>query len=78
MIKYRVKVLDALRSAGFSSYRIRKEQIFGQRTMTQLRNGEPVTFTVLDKLCDLLHCQPGDLLIYEQDPAGDPGTAADR
>ncbi len=77
MIKYRIKILDALKAAGYSSYRLRKEQVFGQRTMTQLRNGEPITFTVLDKLCDLLHCQPGDLLEYVKDPADDPGTAAD-
>ena len=33
----------------------------------KLRDNEPITFDVLDKLCVLLDCQPGDLLEYTPD-----------
>ncbi len=28
-----------------------------------------VRFDTLDKICAILQCQPGDLLVYEADPA---------
>lgn len=72
MIKYRIDVLQALKDAGISSYKLRKEKLLGQATITQLRHGDPVSWTVIDWLCSVLSCQPGDLLAYEKDPAGDP------
>ena len=63
MLQYRVDILAALKEKGFSSYRLRKEKIFGERVVQQLRNHEPFSWEVLSRLCFLLDCQPGDLLV---------------
>lgn len=62
MIQYRIDILAALKEAGYSSYKLRKEKIFGERVIQQLRNMEPFSWEVLTRLCMLLNCQPGDLL----------------
>ena len=63
-IKYKFDVLDALRAAGYTTYKLRKDKIFGERVIQQLRNGEIVSWATIDTLCTLLNCQPGDLLEY--------------
>ena len=44
----------------------------GGATIQRLRHKESVSYDVLAKICELLHCQPGDLLEYVEDaaPAG--------
>lgn len=66
-IVYKIDVIEALKRKGYSSYRIRREKIIGERQMTQIRNGEVVSNACLDKLCSLLECQPGDILEYVKD-----------
>lgn len=61
---YKVDVLEALKSAGYSSYKIRKDNIFAQYTVSQLRAGKIVSWSVLDKICTLLDCQIGDLILH--------------
>lgn len=63
-IKYKIDIIEALKEQGFTSYRIRKEKIIGERQMQQIRNGEVVSIACLTKLCELLNCQPGDILEY--------------
>lgn len=65
-IKYKVDVLAALKEKGYSSYKMRKEKVFGERTIQQLRNQEPVSWEVLSRICALLECQPGDILEYSE------------
>lgn len=66
-IRYKIDVLSALKSAGYSTTRIRNEKLIGQSYLQQLRNGEIVSTACLDKLCKLLDCQPGDILEYVED-----------
>lgn len=66
-IVYKIDVLSELKKKGFTSYKIRNEKIFGERQMQQIRNGEMVSNACLAKLCELLECQPGDIIAYEQD-----------
>lgn len=77
MMIYKVNVIQELKKAGYNTSRIRKENIFGQQTMQKMRQGIVVYGTTLEKLCELLHCQPGDLLEYRNvnqsdDPEPDP------
>ena len=65
-MKYRIDVLAALKAAGFTSYRLRKENIMGESTIQKLRDRKPVTWETIETLCGLLHCQPADILIYEE------------
>lgn len=63
-IKYKFDVLAALRKAGYTQNKIRNEKLIGQATLSQLRHGELVSWATIDRLCELLNCQPGDLLEY--------------
>lgn len=64
-IQYKIDVLDALKQAGYTSYRLRQERLMGERVIQQLRNGEIVSWKTIDTLCTLLRCQPGDLVQHE-------------
>ena len=67
-IKYKIDILEALKEKGFTSYRIRKEKIFGQKTLQDFRNGNVVlSADCLEKLCNILDCQIGDLIEYVSD-----------
>lgn len=66
-IKYKIDVLAKLKEKGYSTTRIRNEKLIGQSYLQQLRSGEIVSNACLAKLCELLNCQPGDLLEYVPD-----------
>lgn len=63
-IKYKINVLEELKKAGYSSYRLRKEKIMGEATIQKIRNNEVVAGNGLETICELLECQPGDVLEY--------------
>ena len=63
-IKYKMDVLAALKEAGYSTYKLRKEKLLGESVLQQIREGVPVSWANLGRLCALLDCQPGDLLEY--------------
>ena len=71
MIKYKRDILAALKAAGISQYAIRKQKLFGQAELSDMRRGRVGSLTVISRLCHLLHCQPGDILEYI------PGEAKD-
>ena len=66
-LKYKVNILKALKEAGYSSTRLRKEKIMGEATLQRLRHNKSVSFDVLSKLCYLLNCKLEDILIYVED-----------
>ena len=61
---YTVNVLEELKKKGITTYKIRKEHILGQATLTKLRNKEPITWSNINTICELLNCQPNDFLKY--------------
>jgi putative transcriptional regulator len=67
MIKYKINILEELKNKGYSSYRLRKDKIFGEATIQKIRNKDQINFDNLNKICELLECQPGDLIIYVKD-----------
>ena len=67
MIKYKIDVLHALKNAGFTTYRLRKDKILGEATIQKLRNFELVSWENINTICRLLSCQPGDILKYAKD-----------
>lgn len=66
MITYN-DILQRLKNAGYNTTRIRKENILPQSTLQRLREGKPITTETIDILCQLLNCQPGDILEYIPD-----------
>ena len=67
MIKYKIDVLHALKNAGFTTYRLRKDKILGEATIQKLRGFELVSWENINTICKLLSCQPGDILEYVKD-----------
>ena len=63
-IRYKVDILAELKKKGYSSTRIREEKLIGQSYLQQLRRGELVSWKILNIICSLLECQPGDLIEY--------------
>ena len=67
-IRYKIDIISALKAAGYSSYRIRKEKVFSEGTLQAFRENRVIASPVaLENLCRILKCQPGDLLIYEDE-----------
>lgn len=64
-LRYKIDVLAALKEAGYSSYRLRKERLLSESTLQKLRDGVIVSTDVIEQLCELLNCQPGDLLEHK-------------
>lgn len=67
MLRYKFDVLERLKEQGYSTYKLRKEKIFGEATMQKMRAGIVVAAESLDTLCHLLKCQPGDILEHLED-----------
>lgn len=65
MIRYKIDIMDALKAKGYTSYKLRQEKIFGEATMTKFRKKEYINFDNLNLLCELLECQPGDIIAYD-------------
>ena len=61
-LSYKIDVLSALGAVGYSSYRLRKEKIFGEAVIQKLRTSEGVGWSTLETLCNLLSCQPSDII----------------
>lgn len=69
------KLLDKLAEQKWTTYRIRKEKLLGQRTLMGLRKGTGgLDSKTLSKLCKVLNCQPGDLMEYipDEEPESEP------
>lgn len=66
-VQYKINVLEALKKKGYTTARIRKEKLIGEATVQRLRHSKSVSYDVLAKLCELLDCQPGDILEYVPD-----------
>ena len=66
-MKYKVDVIAMLKEAGYNTSTIRKEKIMGEAMLQKIRSGQMVSWATLETICDLLECQPGDLIVYERD-----------
>lgn len=65
-IQYKVDVLSELKKKGYSTYRLRKERIFGEATIQKIRQGELVSWENIATMCKILGCQPGDIVKYTE------------
>lgn len=74
-IKYD-KLLELMKQKGITSYTIRQNKIIGQATYKKIKEGGDIDTRTIAKLCELLGCQPGDILEYvpEEENAAAPET----
>lgn len=61
-LEYKIDVLQALKDKGFNTSRLRKEKLLPESTIQKLREGKPINWASISKICVLLDCQPGDIL----------------
>ena len=66
---YKIDVLDALKEKGYTTYSLRKNKLLSESTIQKLRNNIGVAWDNLETLCELLDCQPADLIAYEKEGA---------
>ena len=64
---YKVDILPALKAAGYNTNKLRKEKLLGESVIHQLRHGELVSWANISRICELLNCQPGDILQHVPD-----------
>lgn len=77
-IEYKIDVLKALKEAGYSSSKLRKDKIIGEATIQRLRHKQSVSFDVLSKICDLLNCNIEDILIYVKEDTLEESANIDK
>nr|WP_243427589.1 helix-turn-helix transcriptional regulator [Flavonifractor plautii] len=70
-LHYKIDILSALKSAGYTTYRIRQEGLLSQSTLQKLRQGVGVSWENIETICRLLQCQPGDIIEYTEREAGE-------
>ncbi len=64
-VKYKIDVLSSLKQHGYNTTRLRREKLLGESTIQQLRTGTLVSWANIARICEMLQCQPGDILEYE-------------
>ena len=67
MIKYKIDIIQALKNKVYSTYKIRKEKIFNESQLQQMREHKLLAQEALNKVCTLLNVQPGDILEFVPD-----------
>lgn len=66
-IKYKIDIMKALKEAGYTTIILREEHHIGESAMTKFRRGEYVSLDIINRVCKLLNCQPGDIMEYVDD-----------
>lgn len=65
MLKYKINVIEKLKEAGYNSTVIFREKTIPQSSMQKMRKGEMVGIKTLERLCELLDMQPGEIIEFE-------------
>ena len=63
-MQYKVNVLAELKAAGYNTSTIRSDKLMGEAMLQKLRSGQMVSWATMETICELLKCQPGDLVEY--------------
>ena len=79
MISYE-RLVKKLKENNITQYKLKQEKILGSATITKIfknngLNGESIDIKVVDKMCKLLDCQPGDILERVDDIEGYTDTS---
>ena len=70
MLRYKIDVLKALKNAGFTTTRLRKEKILGENSIQYIREGKMVGAVALDTICSILQRQPSYIIEWLPDENG--------
>ena len=74
---YKIDVLEALKAQGWTTYKLRTQHKLSETTIQRLRQKDLIDTDTLGKLCEMLKCQPGDILEYKSEPQPVEPTQSD-
>ena len=63
------KLFDLMNQQGIKTVDLRKTYKINPKTVDSLVNNRSVTVDTIMQLCEILGCQPGDLMEYEPETA---------
>ena len=66
-IVYKIDILQALKQKGFNTTTLRKERLLAEGTIQKLREKKPINWDNITRICEMLECQPGDILEYVEE-----------
>lgn len=62
------KLIQKFKDQGITSYTMKTSlKVIGQATWKKIHEGGHIDTRTIEALCRLFHCQPGDLLSYEEE-----------
>lgn len=71
MLIYKVDVIDLLNQAGHNITYAKYHNGISQSAFSYIKNGKMVGTKMLDQICGVLQCQPGDLIEWIPDKPED-------
>lgn len=63
-LAYKTDILAALKEKGYNTTLLRKNKLLAEGVIQSLREKKPISWTNISKVCELLECQPGDILEF--------------
>ena len=66
-IVYKLDILAALKEKGYNTNCLRKEKLLSEGVIQSLRENKYIALQNIAKICELLDCQPADLLEYQKE-----------
>lgn len=67
-MKYNGDIMEKLKAAGWSEYKIRQQGKLSTSTIKAIKTGDTyITVRVLERICEMLGAQPNEVLVYEND-----------
>lgn len=66
-LQYKIDILSALKQNGYNTTKLRKEKLLSEGVIQSLREKKPISWSNIETICRLLHCQPGDILQFISD-----------
>ena len=67
MIIYKMNLIEALKEKGYTTYRIRKEKLLSEASLTAIRSNKPISWDSIDKICTMLDCKIEDILEFKRE-----------
>lgn len=64
---FKIDILSALKDRGYNTTRLRREKLLAEGVIQALRDKKPISWANISRICELLDCQPGDILEYNKD-----------
>ena len=62
------KLFKLLSDKGYTTYKIRQEKLIGQATLSAIKKGTGgLDAKTIARLCEVLDCQPADIMEYVKD-----------